>query len=312
MEQLCPQLTSLHLMVYIDGGRGAVPSMSPLLSPGLQQLSLSNKKWDPDMVLYASDLQHLMALQQLTLDGFFIGEEHAAGLAEMSALQQLRVYNAHALSRDVAGLTVVAPKMTEYEVCVHDEDTGSVTGCVHLTRLVLRGTLPEGAAAILAALTGLCELGLLGDVTDSTVEMVEQVAGVVQLRSLQLEGYGDDDLPESLAQCTQLTSLVLLVDKVRIPTPPNERSNCVAVRVPMRYRPIPWAGTLQQLTGLQSLTVSEQVVVDEQGAWLAALTQLTRMCVILGRIEQHGTDYDTETTVEQQQGRALLYHTKGM
>jgi hypothetical protein len=268
MQELCPQLTSLHLTLRSTGiGFGCVveDDLSPLFSPRLQQLQLAGVHHGGHVS--ARDMTHLTALQQLTLDGVLLGDVWMDELAQgLVALQQLRVYHPQESPCHDSDMLQLAPSITEYEVFLLEEDVICFTSCRQLTRLVLNGALPDGTAAALAAVSGLRELGLLGYMSDSTVEVVEQVAGMAQLRSLQLEGGGDDHdlLASGLAQCTQLTALVLLVGE------PYEQSG-VGI----------WAPALQQLTGLQCLTVHEVVVEQAEGAWLAELTQLTRLCVVL-------------------------------
>jgi hypothetical protein len=287
MQELCPQLTSLHLTVAAYGPSMKMPSsVSQLFSPRLQQLTLADwfgGHYEP--VVYAASLAHLSALQQLTLDGVVLGMEGpqaggqadgaAAGaqgleaLQNLAALQQLRVYHPHRKLVADAALVPLASKLVDYEESVTDQDPGALTSYLHLTRLVLTGQVPVGTAEALAALTGLQELGLHGLVTTSTAGVVQQVAGMAQLCSLQLVGSGMSPVVVGpcLAQCTQLTSLVLLVEG---PGDPDAASDL--------------ASTLQQLTGLRSLAVHEQLVGCEQGGWLEPLTQLTSLCVTLRKV----------------------------
>jgi hypothetical protein len=181
----------------------------------------------------------------------------------------------------------LADKWLDYEVRAHsDSDVNVFTSYVHLTRLVLTG-LPSGdVPVVLTPLTALKELGLEGSLDHSLVDVLHQAAGMSQLRSLQLEGWGGYTAEETgdmagvewqqcLAQCTQLTSLGLLVveeDEAAV------EHLCVVA--------------LQQLTGLRCLTVLAQLLLCEQGMWLPALTQLTCLCVEL-----------TETEAEQASAR---------
>jgi hypothetical protein len=75
MQHLCPQLTSLHLMLQTRGrGLRIDPRVSRLVTPQLQQLKLINgPSWGctrpTDLpILCTSSLVHLSALQQLTLE----------------------------------------------------------------------------------------------------------------------------------------------------------------------------------------------------------------------------------------------------
>lgn len=282
MEELCPQLTSLHLTVYSEWGEVKVdPQLSRLLSPRLQQLTLvgpcsraiedvgldaiEEGYRDAEVELSPLSLSHLSALQQLTLQGFQLGADGAQQLAQsLGALQQLRVYHTANPGLD-DGLVHLAPVLTEFEGWVRHHDLDVLTCLTRLTRLVLFVDLPEGVADAVAALTGLRELGLQGDAGDprnlvNAMGVVQQAAGMAPLRSLQLDGWGHagEECASCLVQCTQLTSLLL----------PTE---CVDAGT--------WVSAVQQLTGLRCLTLPEQLVVHEQGAWLAPLTALSRLCV---------------------------------
>jgi hypothetical protein len=268
MQELCPQLTSLHLTLHSDYGDVKVDTqLSGLLSPRLQQLTLVGhsrttcfRHWgdrSAELEVTSSSLTHLTALKQLTLEGLRLNVGGAQQLAQgLGALQQLRVYGTLGLEADLVRL---APVLTDYEGGLKPADLDVLTSCEHLTRLVLVGELPEGVADALAALTGLQELKLYADGA-STVCVMQQAVGMAQLRSLQLSAYRapSEDLACALAQCTQLTSLVLEEGGM-------DSGTCVSA--------------LQQLTGLRSLVLSEQLVVWEQSTWLAPLTALTRLCV---------------------------------
>jgi hypothetical protein len=277
MQELCPHLTSLHLTVGTAGEAIEIDSrFSHLFSPGLQQLYLAKSSSMTQVVLCASSVGHLIALQQLTLDGVEPDQGNTRQLIQgLVALQQLRVYPLQPGRDD--NLVHPVPKLTEYELwsltperpALYSEEV--LSSCVHLTRLVLGGYMPQGTTEALAALTGLRELRLDAASVHpqrGTVEVLQQVAGMARLRSLQLTGYGavTSELATSLAQCQQLTSLSL----------------SVAVTGDLGAGQILFTSALQQLTGLRCLTVQEKVVLVEQGTWHLALTQLTRLCVALG------------------------------
>jgi hypothetical protein len=278
LQQLCPQLTSLDLTLQVcDQKPSVLPDLSWLLSPGLQQLTLIDKysAMQSSVELYASSLGHLSALRQLTLEGVVLraddwdvaesqgtDEQEVQGLG---ALQELRVYHPHSDVERDPDLVHLAHKLVDYEVQVGFRDeVGVLTSYVHLTRLVLTGSLPAEAAAVLPALTALQELGLQCYSQPSVVDVVQQVAGMAQLRSLQLQGCVEEvaEVTSCLAHCTQLTSLGLLV--TALDEPAGEP---------------PYIGALQQLTGLRRLTVYGQLLLCQQGSWLAALSQLTCLYV---------------------------------
>jgi hypothetical protein len=282
MQELCPQLTGLALTVGCCGHSMRMdPAVSQLFNSGLQQLTVGDESSTRHgAVLSASALGHLSALQQLTLDGVVLeldgsgGAEEGAKLAQgLAALQQLRMYHPRrALQDDAESMACLGDSLVDYEVFVEDQDVGMLASCVHLTRLVLCEDLPEGTADALAALTGLQELGLRGPVEDSTADVVQQAAGMAQLRCLQLVGYGEysAELAPGLAQCRQLTSLVLLVGARGQLDGPYQLDDDE-----------PLVSALQQLPGLRCLTVRERLVLFQQGAWLAALTALTCLSVQL-------------------------------
>jgi len=65
---------------------------------------------------------------------------------------------------------------------------------------------------------------------------------------------------------------------------------------------------VQQLTGLQRLTVEERLVMCEQGVWLAPLTALTHLCVLLNdpqeglpEVEAHVSSSAAQQRQQQQQ-----------
>jgi hypothetical protein len=309
MQQLCPQLTSLHLTVESAAAGLKMPSsVSQLLPSRLQQLTVANGYEEGgEPVLCASSLVHLSALQQLTLDGVVLRleEPDEADKALQSVLvpqqlqcQQLRVYHPCTALKDDTVLVPLASKLVDYEVCVDEQDTSALTSFVHLTRLVLHGELPVGTAAAVAALTGLQELGLHGDVDMSTASVVKQAAGMAQLRSLQLVGSSDSDADVAccLAQCTQLTGLVLVLEG------PAEEEEPAAGG--------PWVAALQQLTGLRTLTVHEWFMRCEQSAWLAALTQLTSLCVKLDGVVPAGQGWWEQSREQRQLDTLQLYHAE--
>jgi hypothetical protein len=315
LQQLCPQLTSLHLTIQCHvRGLEIDPRVSLLLSPRLQQLTLVT---GPSCgfvvafglpVLSADSLVHLSALQQLTLDGVDFEQQGAGQVAlGLGALQQVRVYHphitvqgAHGTSMEVSivshGIVHLAPVLTEYEVSAAASSVDVLSSYGHLTRLVLSGgTLLQGTDAAVAALTGLQELGLVADLDSTAVSILQQAAGMVKLRNLQLVGFAESPAEPAacVAQCTQLTSLALLVGGPFV---------------------TPWLSALQHLPGLQRLTVCEQVLMQQQGAWLAPLTALTRLCVQLDRIAAaaagSGTAASSSHGGSPKQQRRLGYHTK--
>jgi hypothetical protein len=302
MQQLCPQLTSLHLTIR-DSKKGLVtsPRLPHLASPCLQALTLTNgrnKRGAP--LVWSPSLAHLTNLQQLTLDGVVLvmcgvpaaeeGREIVRVLQQLPALQQLRLHHADTDLGQDAELVSLANKLVDYEVCIvadglsyAGQTTSGLTSFVHLTRLVLRcrphEQMPEGTVQALAALTGLQELGLRCAVDSRTAGVVQQAAGMAQLRSLQLVGscVSDAGVAACLARCAQLTSLVLLVEDASGAEEPDGDED-------EEGETETWVPALQRLRGLRSLTIHEELLGCERGAWLAGLTQLSSLCVNLNNL----------------------------
>jgi hypothetical protein len=275
MGQLCPQLTYLSVTLEANGDTVRVDERLPrLLPPTLQQLALSNGTRVHTYPLVPSrHLSHLTALQQLRLEGVEVEGQGDVQLAQhLAPLQQLRVVDPVHTSVTAAAVHL-APLVVEYQGRgnLREGLPPAMTRWVHLTRLVLdtHSSLPEGTAGALAALSSLKELGLSVGRMDTTVEAaVHQAAGMVQLRSLKLKGHIESPaaLSAALVQCTQLTSLHLAVTS---PDATSSEGVC--------YMAVPE----QQLVGLRALTVPAELLEQQQGAWLAPLTALTRLGVKL-------------------------------
>jgi hypothetical protein len=271
----CPQLTHLHLTLYTWRGASAkckVAARLPWLLPaGLKQLRLHSTM---PQIMESSGLQHLTALQQLTLEGVGVVGP-AMGLG---ALQQLRLDWPHTHIRlpDDSFALELAGKVTQWGIDnASAEDLGAAAAFLHLTRLDLsaHGETAEAACvAAVAALTGLQQLSvkLLSDA--GTAAVLQQAAGVATLRSLVLRVGGKDAtaVSSSLAQCGQLTSLMLNVYGDNN-TPGGS----------------PFATALQQLTGLRCLRVHDWLLQQGGGAWLAPLTGLHHLHVDLEGVVPH-------------------------
>jgi hypothetical protein len=227
--------------------------------------------------LSASSVQHLAALQQLTLDGVMLVVPNASVLMQsMGALQQLRLLSS--CSEEV--MVQVAPKLT---ACWYEAawGVGVLPQLVHLTLLQLSWLgegegggpdMPEGIPEALLALTCLQALRLDGAMEGERLEVVlQQVAGMSTLRNLQLAGIlysGADRLTSGLQLCTQLAALLLivLIDN-RAPGEDWDFAN-------LRFAPVP-----QQLTGLRRLNINDKVLEYDNGVWVTALSQLTCLWV---------------------------------
>jgi hypothetical protein len=254
-----------------------------LLPAGLQELSLRATVFVYDSWLYPGNLVHLSALQQLSLDGFCVrGQAPGCVLQDLRALQQLqqlRLSHRSGWCLEASDVLQLASSIVSYGVAAWRWGVGEVLPhLVHVTRLALYSNccagnaMPEGIAEALAALTGLRELSFCGVTDNSFVPVLQQVAGMSNLQSLYIEEFDEDDsyvdddggppaVSNSLAECTQLTALVV--------------GSVYAMSV------YPITSALQQLTGLRRLTVPELVLQAGAGAWLAPLTALTCLCVRL-------------------------------
>jgi hypothetical protein len=247
-------------------GAVTVDKRVPQLLPAtLQHLTLSEGgDLGLKVLLLPNSLTHLTTLQQLTLDGVELDSKGCQAAAKrLRALQRVRVKGPRWGVLQDDPMLLLAPKLVEY-TARRGLTVATAPQLVHLTRLVWRrGGFGEAPQA-LAALTGLQQLMLEGNMTGGPVaDVLQQAAGLPQLRSLQLNGHSDTfgEVGASLAQCTQLTSLKLWL---------TGRGQS--------YLPVP-----QQLVGLRCLTVPWELLEHEAGAWLAPLTALTRLCVVMWR-----------------------------
>jgi hypothetical protein len=268
LEQLCPQLTHLHLTFTPESHappRQADVRLARLLPARLQQLTLVSRDYACQVL--PSSLSHLKVLQQLSLHGLDVAGPGVAALSsQLVALQQLRLV--HPPRRDDLGPFVqqLAPKVTAVDVFFGGPDM--YAAMEHLTSFRLRvGGDASAVAQALADFTGLQELEI-GWVESGVASVVQQAASMAQLRSLQLQGRvpgtdEEEDVLANLGQCTQLTSLGLHVS---------------VAEGSYRHHDLPVPG---QLTGLQHLTVSQEVLLRDGGSCLTPLTQLTRLHVIL-------------------------------
>jgi hypothetical protein len=263
MGQLCPQLEHLSLTVNAVADWLCIDSdLAGLLPAGLQVLRLQ-AEWHAGVCLDAADLEYATALQQLTLDGVKMREHHTSYMMErLGALQQLRVFSPFPSQREDLRV-LLAPKLTshwhkgKWTVQLNSE-------LLHLGVLMLNWydtCVPDSLAAALSPLKSLEALSLTGSMWgEGLAGVLQEVAGMPALRSLQLEGSVADpsQLSSGLAQCTQLTALTLLA---------RVGADTAFVSLP------------QQLSGLCSLAVPAVVVGYEEGAWLAHLPHLTSLCV---------------------------------
>jgi hypothetical protein len=299
LQELCPQLVDLQLTLQSDLGALFADERLPVLLPArLQQLALVARAHFQCVVSHQS-LLHLTGLQQLDMDGVAMAADGAEELgAQLVALQQLRVSTwrygpmehmgfAHPLVQQVAP-KVAAFRCSSSEVLQQSELLANLS---HLTSLMLNGALflDDGAAeaddgAELAPLTALQELALCGLCGESAVSFVQQAAGMAQLCALHLEGsvFGAEEMSASLAQCTQLTSLVLLLDVVDNSDSDSDTADSQhrIAAGGLSFLPVP-----EQLTGLRHLTISKNALLEGGGGWLGALTQLTSLHVVLPKID---------------------------
>jgi hypothetical protein len=279
LEQLCPKVTQLSLTLHATRSHLVVDGSLPALLPaGLRQLSLGAAPGTERMRLYSSSLVHLSALQRLFLhDVLVAGQDEgdvAQDLGALKQLQQLHLSTSDECVVDEDDLLQLAPKVISCGLCAWGfGGVDSLPPLVNLRQLALydcdaNGGVPVGTDEILADLTRLQELILVCSSDDSLVPVLEQVAGMSTLRSLQLRGTLDGEAPLAprLALCTQLTSLVIA--GVTEPA----MGSCMAA--------------LQQLTALRCLTMPAELLLQQGGTWLAQLTSLTRLGVKLGHTDE--------------------------
>jgi hypothetical protein len=195
---------------------------------------------------------------------------------QLTALQQLRWYDHGHGDKQAAALLPLAPKLTGYRQLAA-EGVGVIKHMTHLTQLKLgleHNTRPQGIATALAALTGLRELSLDGHFGRNLGDVLQQVAGMASLRSLELEGSVSSDFARevegALRKCTQLTSLVLLVLVLADIDFESEFEE-------QDY----WLGVPSELKGLKCLTVQSKGPGSGLGVWPEEHTQLTSLCVRL-------------------------------
>jgi hypothetical protein len=222
LQQLCPKLITLRLTFDKTHGALEMDTQLPRLLPAsLQQLSLAAPSLAHDVFLQSSSLAHLSALQQLTLENLLVAGQGPGGVAEdlgaLQQLQQLRLSHPVDWVLDDSWVQLV-PKITSLGVHALIEGVVEVLPhLVHLTHLALsvgvaadKARVPEGIEEALAALTNLQSLVLGCTINNSLVPVLEQVAAMPTLRSLQLEGCVESPAALGvLGHSTQLTSLVI-------------------------------------------------------------------------------------------------------
>jgi hypothetical protein len=291
LQQLCPQLVNLDLAIgdWENGDVLQVDARLPRLLPaGLRQLTLVGPRFADTMIVPSTSLVHLTALHQLTLERAGVRTLGAAPLPEgpppLPQLRQLRGYHHPADADEDAFMEQLAHTVVDYTAC-DMQQVAAATRFGQLTRLVssisFQRPPPDASAEAFGAITSIQELWLLNN--SLVADAVHQAAGLAQVRRLYLGCYNVDPvrLGPSLGQCTQVTSLVLLV-KAYDGEPLG-----------------PLASALQHLTGLRCLTVTAELLEQEAGAWLAPLTALTRLGVQLSEAV-HAPCYDAPWQQKQQ------------
>jgi hypothetical protein len=283
MGHLCAQLTHLHLTLDTEEPDLMVdPRLPELLPAHLQQLTLAVAVpagcYVPTL-LQPSSLEHLSGLRKLTLGpGLGDGDGYRAKevMRSLPALQQLCM-DVGDHDRDDA--LQLAPVLTDYTVEGLYE--GDVEALGHLTRLTsLRAVMyhPLGEEErLLEGLTGLQQLELDTCCDEDALGLLDQAAGISSLRTVAIRHTATDlaAVMARLALCTQLTflrDLGLEQEEDAADDPPQ-------VPVP----PVP-----TELTGLRCLVMGMEAFLKQDTPWLAALTNLTFLCVV------HNGDPDEE------------------
>jgi hypothetical protein len=288
-QQLCPRLT--HFCLLVDASSGGLwfdEQLPQLLPARLQQLELVGP-CSHGCRLQSHFLSHLTGLEQLllqrtdiALDGSHGGldalERHLAGV------QQLCVVNPEGTLTGSEVLQHLAPKLADYSSQLFQLEEGTAARLVRLSRLELglEAPLSQQTIAAMGALK-LQELRVVSSGRNLAV-VAQLAAGMPTLCSMQLRGdvgfvgspmfpgaaVWKEELTAALEQCTQLTSLHL----------------AASYRVTERNRHLltlsrHFVGVPQQLVELRCLSVPSELLEQQQGAWLAPLTALTRLCLDL-------------------------------
>jgi hypothetical protein len=267
LEELCPQLLGLHLVIY-SASNHMDPRLSQLLPHRLQQLQLEvvgvPHVVDPPALIGCT------ALQQLTLQGVQVDDGQA--LAAVNSLATVRMVDV--IVHDVELLSL-SSKLVQYttRTYLYWEDPQVPGQLTALTALTIRHGISPYGQYTLTSLTALHHLELLGmkGAHDSQLPLLlRQLAGLPQLRDLCLSGKCPRQHVSGVSALRQLTGLAI-----------SGLSHAdVGVAVELEQQDGPWPGLLQQLPGLQRVEVDQELVTVCHQPWWTKLTALTQLVVV--------------------------------
>jgi hypothetical protein len=267
LEELCPQLQSLHLVIH-SSSAWMDPRLSQLLPCGLQQLQLEVVGPAP-AALDPVCLAGCTALQQLLLQNVDIINPEA--LTDLDHIPIIRMVDVFVPD---GKLLQMKDKLVQYtsrtELYWDDPQTpGQLTALTALTSRHYEGTTFDEFQLI--GLLALQQLELVGvdDFEGSQLPLVlQQLAGLPQLRSLRLEGDFVQAAVTAFTAVKQLTALHISEMGVWCASEWDEQQEVLQMQQ-----------LLQQLPGLQRLEVHPGVVTKCHQPWWTGLTALTQLMV---------------------------------
>jgi hypothetical protein len=272
LEELCPQLQGLHLVIGSDS-RWMDPRLEQLLPCGLKQLVLEVVGFPPEFD--PASLAGCTALQQLTLQTWELDGNQSQDLATFSSLDAVRMVD---VTVHDPALLPIKSKLVQYTSRMHlyweePEVVGQLTALTALT--IWQDIVLPDTQYVLTSLTALQHLELLGmaDGRDPRLPLLlQQLAGLPQLRDLRLSGECQVENTTGVSTLQQLTGLY--ISGVSHPELQATEEQALPAGGP-------WPGLLQQLPGLQRLEVDECLVTRCPGQpWWAGLTALTQLVVM--------------------------------
>jgi hypothetical protein len=273
LQELCPQLQMLHLVVNSDS-RWMDPRLEQVLPCGLKQLVLEVVGDPPE--LDPVSLASCTALQELTLQNVVMGEAHA--LSDLDHVQTIRMVDVPVPDE---ALLQIKDRLVQYTARAFHLYWGDPLVPGQLTSLTALSTRQDLAASLdefclngltaLQHLRALRHLELLGveDTEGSQLPLVlQQLAGLPQLRSLRLEGRFWHEAVVALTAFQQLTALYISEMGVWCAPDADWDQQQEVSHVQQ---------LLQQLPGLQRLEVHPGVVTGHLQPWWTSLTALTQL-----------------------------------
>jgi hypothetical protein len=272
MEELCPQLQGLHLVIH--GGSGWMDArLSQLLPCGLKQLQL--EVWGLDPLLDPASLAHCTALQELTMHNMKL--EDVDGLVNLSSLKAVRMVDVFV---EDEALPPLKSKLVQYTTrwennnWIHPGVPGQLTALTALTiQDAAHTSLYDYELTSLKSLRHLEVLGLREDQTCDLPALLKQLAGLPQLRHLRLSGKCPPEVVTGVGALQQLTGLYISGLSHLAEEEPEEQEE--------EQQDSPWPGLLQQLPRLQQLEVDQYLVTGCHQPWWGSLTALTQLVVVV-------------------------------